>query len=458
VKTVKKEPVKTARLGELPNEHGAYRCEPDETARWEHGREWAVAKLLQLSNGKYLCGLDYRFTDGGQEGPIFAHEFFSRDDAIAQLHKGVKNFMEMAQARGRKKAVLDSIVTWGESFLDADGWTPAPAIIDGEVLPVPADLDKLRGAIREADSAARQAAQAVGYLLPGDSTDPDLICRDIASNMRRSVEAVLEIGKGLIVLKAACDHGTFMERIEAMGIEPRLSQRFMQSALKFSNASTSTHLLPKIGNTSKLFELLVLDDEAIDELAETGKTGELKLDEVACMSVSELRKSLRELKAKAEAKDKVAADLSESNRQLREQLLHKQTAPEPDSDPASESVLTLLAAIDRQALEVNSKLVALNPLFLELAEADLEEVARREARRAALGRVMSFLRGFAERWDVPLSGPDAIDEQSEIEAIMRQAENEVFMRQGEDASFAAPRGGVPSLEAARREGRHEDGE
>ena len=38
------------------------------------------------------------------------------------------------------------------------------------------------------DSAVRAVAQQLGYQLPADATDPDLIQRDITANMRRSVD------------------------------------------------------------------------------------------------------------------------------------------------------------------------------------------------------------------------------------------------------------------------------
>lgn len=153
----------------------------------------------------------------------------------------------------------------------------------------------------------RAVALRVGYQLPGDAIDADLIQRDIAANMRRSVEACLEVGRGLSVLKEACPHGQFMSRLDVLGIEPRVAQRFMQSAMKFSNAS-STPLLKAAGNQTKLFEMLVLDDEQIDELTLEGQTGELKLDDVATMSVKELRTKLRELRQKDEATQRLLQD------------------------------------------------------------------------------------------------------------------------------------------------------
>lgn len=168
---------------------------------------------------------------------------------------------------------------------------------------------------REAEAAAisqhqahvRAVAMQVGYQLPADCTDPDLIQRDINANMRRSVEACLEVGRGLAVLRAACPHGQFMARLDALGIESRVAQRFMQSAAKFSNAS-STPLLRAAGNQTKLFEMLVLDDEQIEELELTGQTGELKLDEIATMSVKELRAALREARADNQADKELLAE------------------------------------------------------------------------------------------------------------------------------------------------------
>lgn len=158
------------------------------------------------------------------------------------------------------------------------------------------------------EASVRALAAQLGYQLPADCTDPDLIQRDIAANMRRSVEACLEVGRGLTVLKMACEHGQFMARLDVLGIENSVAIRFMQAARKFSNAATSQHLVKAIGNQSKLFEMLVLDDEQIEELELTGQIGELKLDDVATMSVKELRKALRDARQNAEATGRILAD------------------------------------------------------------------------------------------------------------------------------------------------------
>jgi hypothetical protein len=163
---------------------------------------------------------------------------------------------------------------------------------------------------QEVETMARAVAVQIGYDLPADSTDPDLIQRDIRANMARSVQACMEVGKGLMVLKAVCGHGNFVARLDVLNIETRVAQRFMSSARRFSNAA-STPLLKAAGNQTKLFEMLLLDDEELEELQLTGTTGELSLDDVATMSVKELRHAVRDLRQDKEATDRLLGEKDE---------------------------------------------------------------------------------------------------------------------------------------------------
>lgn len=173
-----------------------------------------------------------------------------------------------------------------------------PEILPARVTSIEAAQTATALVLSENDTRVRAVAMQLGYQLPADCTDPDLIQRDIAANMRRSVEACLEVGRGLRVLKEACGHGAFIARLDVLGIETRVAQKFMASAAKFSNAA-STPLLKAAGNQTKLFEMLLLDDEQIQELELTGQTGELSLDDVATMSVKELRAAVRQARQDA---------------------------------------------------------------------------------------------------------------------------------------------------------------
>lgn len=198
----------------------------------------------------------------------------------------------------------------------------------------------------EADALVRATAEQFGYALPADCTDPDLIQRDIASNMRRSVEACLEVGRGLAVLKAACTHGAFLGRLEALRIETRVAQRFMLAARRFAKAATSP-LLIAAGTQSKLFELLVLDDDQIDELELTGQTGELKLDDVAGMTVKELRAAVREARADLSAKDEL---LKSKNELLDKERTRNRKFAKAPADEQFAEVLRQCTAVSMDAL------------------------------------------------------------------------------------------------------------
>lgn len=204
----------------------------------------------------------------------------------------------------------------------------------------------------EQEARVRAVADQLGYQLPADCTDPDLIQRDISANMRRSVEACLEVGRGLVVLKTACDHGQFLPRLEMLGIEHSVAKRFIQSATKFSCLGSNPALTKALGNQSKLFEMLVLDDEEIQELELTGQTGELSLDDVATMSVKELRKALRETREDKAAQGRVLADknarIDELATKLAKQPLVQVLAPDEEAKQLRQEVC--LMAFEVEAL------------------------------------------------------------------------------------------------------------
>jgi myosin heavy subunit len=116
---------------------------------------------------------------------------------------------------------------------------------------------------------------------------------EIRFYQQRSVEAVMELGKRLLILKEMTPHGEFSKRIEMLGISKRTAQRFMSVVLKFSK-TTSMSLLEKSGNGTKLLELMVLDDDDIEIIDAGGSIGDVNLDSIETMSVRELKKALRE--------------------------------------------------------------------------------------------------------------------------------------------------------------------
>ncbi|EBW8696386.1 DUF3102 domain-containing protein [Salmonella enterica subsp. diarizonae serovar 16:z10:e,n,x,z15] len=138
--------------------------------------------------------------------------------------------------------------------------------------------------------------------------------------MDQSTKAMLEAGKRLLILKENEPYGDFQAIArDELNLEPRIAQKMAQAALKFlspqleANAKTFSHL-----GRSKLYELMLEDDEELAELAEGGTVAGLTLDEIDRMSVRELRKALRESKEDLAASRKLNSEKSQEINELKE--------------------------------------------------------------------------------------------------------------------------------------------
>ncbi|MGY3823116.1 hypothetical protein [Acinetobacter haemolyticus] len=173
---------------------------------------------------------------------------------------------------------------------------------------------------------------------------------EIRFYQQRSVEAVLELGKRLLILKEITPHGEFKQRTEMLGFSSRMAQKFMSAVLKFSKANSSS-LLAKAGSQTKILELVVLDDDDIDVLEQGGSIGDLSLDTIETMTVSELKKALRDAKSDIEAKEQViktkdqrANELLEENTKLKSPAQIKKRAETEQQQLAKKSLEEISAA------------------------------------------------------------------------------------------------------------------
>ncbi|EKQ1632014.1 DUF3102 domain-containing protein [Salmonella enterica] len=181
----------------------------------------------------------------------------------------------------------------------------------------------------------------------------DRIVHETRFYMAQSAEAMLEAGKRLIILKENEPHGEFVEIVrEHLGIEPRIAQKMAQAALKFlspeleSKAKTFSLL-----GRSKLYELMLEDDEELAQLADGGTVAGLTLDDVDRMSVRELRQSLREARETNAAQQRVLADKNEKIDSLSTKLEKKSRIQPPKPD---EEVKKLRAEVTALAVEAES--------------------------------------------------------------------------------------------------------
>lgn len=183
----------------------------------------------------------------------------------------------------------------------------------------PADLAeqerRVNRALAESHDNAHALAAQLGYeggLSVGALED------EIRFYQRRSVEACLELGKRLLILKELTPHGEFGQRLQLLDINPDMGQKFMASTLKFSKAA-APRLLASAGNQSKLLELLTLDDGEMQALESGDTVRGITLDEVDTMSSRELRAALREAKSDIASKAEVLAETSREAEALREE-------------------------------------------------------------------------------------------------------------------------------------------
>ncbi len=165
-------------------------------------------------------------------------------------------------------------------------------------------------------------AQKVGSLAASLGYEGALTLGAIEDEIRfyqqRTVEACMELGKRLLIMKEMTPHGEFEKRIEILGFSPRMARKFMSAVLKFSNRNSNT-VLTVTKSQTKLLELVVLDDDELDVIEQGGSIGDVNLDSIETMSVRELKKALRDAKSDIEAKEQVIKTKDQKTNELLEE-------------------------------------------------------------------------------------------------------------------------------------------
>lgn len=152
---------------------------------------------------------------------------------------------------------------------------------------------------------------------------PDHYEAAIRSELRRGCDAFLHAGRYLIVARECALHGEWEGMLGRLGLARDQAWRMMEAAKRIAalpNVARAQHLIEVTGTQSKLIELLSLPEEQFAELAETGKTGDVTLDDVEAMTRDELRATVRELRADLDAKSqrisKISGDLEREHEKL----------------------------------------------------------------------------------------------------------------------------------------------
>lgn len=308
-------------------------------------------------------------------------------------------------ARGRKPLAPAEQV--GPTFV---GKTPA-AMAEPEA--------RMNLALQEAEGNAKALAEHLGYegsLTVGALED------EIRFYQRRTAEACIELGKRLLILKELTPRGEFTQKAELLGICRSSAYRFMQAAQKFANRPNLGRLTAAPESAGKFLELLILDDEEIAELDQGGSVLGIKLDDIDCMTASELKAALRESKEEQIATGRILEEKNKKLDELAKKGRRKGADPWPDEVAGLKDDLHGLGKILDEALGKHLTLI-------DATEAETDKHADGETNPDALAayktvihhlgeqieRICTLAAGLRHEFDTRLAGYIEIDKSHDLD-------------------------------------------
>ena len=158
------------------------------------------------------------------------------------------------------------------------------------------------GDSQEAQPSVTALAQHLGY---DGSLTMGALEDEIRFYQRQTIEACLELGKRLLLLKEITPHGEFEERIGLLGIEKTKAYRFMKAAGATAKSCNLQLLSGRTKSFSAFFEIVMTDDDAVENI--------LEWDDVDRMSASQLRERLRQSE---QSINRLQTDLNTANSRL----------------------------------------------------------------------------------------------------------------------------------------------
>ncbi|ENZ2117794.1 DUF3102 domain-containing protein [Salmonella enterica] len=232
----------------------------------------------------------------------------------------------------------------------------------------------------------------------------DRIVHETRFYMAQSAEAMLEAGKRLVILKENEPHGDFTNILENdLGLAPQVARRMMQASVKFlgnGDDQPKRSALSVLGKT-KLYELMVLDDEELDALADGGTVAGATLDDIDRMTSRELKAALREARETSAAQQRVLADKNEKIDSLSTKLEKKSRIQPPKPD---EEVKKLRAEVTALAVEAESAIaVRLSSAFETLCAYCAENMidTPRDFMAGLVCQLESTARSLRSTFDLP---------------------------------------------------------
>jgi len=184
---------------------------------------------------------------------------------------------------------------------------------------------------RESELVIRMQEDDKLFLEEGEEYNLHVCMMKSRECIKQAKSALTALGRQLILIKNHEPHGNFMSAVEDLGLDIRFANRLMAGARW--NVQDAERI-EKLGK-SKFLELTILDDKEAEALAD-GKEieGIGTLDDIAKMSVKELRSALRAEKKKREdereAQEEAINQKEKKLNELEQELRYRQPPTKED--------------------------------------------------------------------------------------------------------------------------------
>lgn len=258
-----------------------------------------------------------------------------------------------------------------------------------EVAPITEAFQANLQEAQRAEAAAHESAIALaGQIGYEGAVTVGTLEDEIRFYQRRSVEALLECGKRLLLLQELTPRGEFDQRIELLGFSRRSAYRFMQAAAKTAKSANLALLSTQVKSASAFLELVTHDDDDLEALKD--------IDDIDRMSASELRAALREIKAESEATSEVLAKKNQRIDKLEREkkLIARMPADEAQAAIKKEAGAILADALGAIRGGVRQALVA-------LADAGDEGADNAVFMAGLVGQLAAELAALRSEFDLP---------------------------------------------------------
>lgn len=260
---------------------------------------------------------------------------------------------------------------------------------------------------QERNFAAKELAVQLGY---EGGLSVDSLENEIRFYQRRTVEACLELGKRLLLLRevmpkyerskvSQIGKDSFDSRIESLGISKATAYRFMGAAAKTAKSPNLGVLSVQVKSVSAFFELVTTDDDVLEDVK--------KIEGIDCLPASELRKKIKELQAEKEATEKVLKGKNEMIDKL--QIIQAMSANEKAAEVRKKA-----AQINNEALGMIRGSVRNAVVTIQQVEGESHSSTILIA--AMLAELQQELNAIREDYSIPdISGSELLDAKNDVE-------------------------------------------